>query len=176
MTFTQNLRCSSNKTWNTQGGQSNKISGWNVVLDLIRNVFLKACVTRMIVHCFSQRGPARIWNLSVIKLNVLIMVTITSHYNPGHQLRQLQTNVRKNRRLNLYQSTYLEHGKLFHSPRGSASEAIRSLRSSNSPKSFLPSKNALPAVVLKDKSGGNATNDLYKRAWLLKQQTISSNK
>ena len=84
MTFTHILRCSSNKTWNILGGQSNKISGWNVVLDLIRNVFLKAGVTRMIVHCFSWR-PARIWNLSVIKLNVLIMVTITSHYNPSHQ-------------------------------------------------------------------------------------------
>jgi len=86
------------------------------------------------------------------------------------------TNVRKNRRLNLYQSTYLEHGKFYQSPRGSASEAIRSLRTSSPPNNFSVPKNAFPAVVLKNKSGGKHTDDLYKRAWLLKQQTILSSK
>ena len=53
--LSQSLRRS--KTWNTQGGgQSNNISGCNVVLDLIRNVFLKACVSLMSVHCFPA-GP-----------------------------------------------------------------------------------------------------------------------
>ena len=77
------------------------------------------------------------------------------------------TKVRKSRRLHLYQSAYLENGKQHNSPRGSASEAVRSLRNFNSSIRETGHESILPAVDRKGKVKNNSIDDLYKRAWLL---------